>query len=179
MVVYATPLPIAPYPVALLGVSYSFNMTLASKGLVGPVDHARTAAFASVVPAPEVAHLAVNPHVGLVETPSPVGEGAQVLDALPADLGGEHRAVVDGAAALYRQEDADPTRKWTNVAVKVLDDVRRPECQSATRSSDMSKFANRGLWTFFALGAWLSIPAIAASAPNPSDTLRQALSAQS
>ena len=41
---------------------------------------------------PEVAHLAVDLHVDLVETPMPMGELAHVLDPLSADLAGEHRA---------------------------------------------------------------------------------------
>jgi hypothetical protein len=51
--------------------------------------------------------------IGLVEMPSPVGEGAHVIDTLPADLGGEHRAepvppqphslVADVDAALEQQ----------------------------------------------------------------------------
>jgi hypothetical protein len=43
---------------------------------------------------PEVAHLAIDPHVDLVEMPTPVGVGPHVLDPLSSDLGGEHRAVV-------------------------------------------------------------------------------------
>ena len=41
---------------------------------------------------PEIAHLAVDLHVDLVKMPAPVGVGAHVLDPLPADLAGEHRA---------------------------------------------------------------------------------------
>ena len=42
--------------------------------------------------APEVAHLAIDLHVDLVEMPSPMGVGPPVLSPLAAELAGEHRA---------------------------------------------------------------------------------------
>lgn len=36
-------------------------------------------------------HFAVDLHIDLVEVPSPVGEGAHLLDPLSADFGSEHR----------------------------------------------------------------------------------------
>ena len=42
--------------------------------------------------APEVAHLAIDFHVDLVEAPPPVGVAPHPVDPLLADLGGEHRA---------------------------------------------------------------------------------------
>ncbi len=63
--------------------------------------------------APQVAHLAVDFHVDLVEMPTPRGVGAHVLNAPPADLGGKHRTepvppeprrlVADVDAALEQQ----------------------------------------------------------------------------
>jgi hypothetical protein len=40
---------------------------------------------------PQVAHLAVDLHVDLVEMPSPVSMSPHPTHPLPADLGGEHR----------------------------------------------------------------------------------------
>ena len=69
---------------------------------------------------PEVVHLPIDLHVDLVEMPSPVGEGAHVLDPLATDLGGEHRTeavppephrlVADVDAALGQQVFHIPER---------------------------------------------------------------------
>ena len=60
-----------------------------------------------------VAHLGVDTDVDFVEMPAPVGVGPHVMNALSADLGGEHRAepvppkphrlVADVDAALEQQ----------------------------------------------------------------------------